>query len=100
MLAYLASVDLDSVIGFAGAIGIGFAAIGAVWKGFRSGRPTATAMAAAVQSANCRAVDLAPTFQALRRDHADINGRLTEVQDDLGELRDMLVRIEDRTRRD
>lgn len=90
MLDWLASLDLDRVIGIAGAAGVGLAAIGAVVKGFRSGRPTSAAVASAVQAASCRAVDLGPTFTRIREDLAEIRSEGHEERRDLREEFDAL----------
>lgn len=96
MLDWLASLDLDRVIGIAGAAGVGLAAIGAVVKGFRSGRPTSAAVASAVKAASCRAVDLGPIFTRIREDLAEIRSEGHEERRDLRqEVDDLAKQMQD-----
>ncbi len=88
---------------FAGLIGAAYAA----YKGARQGRPTSAAAVAAIAAAPpeppCRVAQTGPAFEAVRADLAAIRealGELREEQRERGEaMRDLLVKIEDRTAR-
>lgn len=87
-------------------LGVFIAAGYTAYLGNKKGRPTSAATAAAIQSASCRAADVLPNVKALERQ----NERLIEEVEELGQvveaarsevrgLRDILIRIEDRTSR-
>jgi len=85
---------LGTALGFVG---------GAAWiafKGMVKGRPTSTAVAAAIANAPpvCGARDLGPVFERVRADVAEVRDDVQEVRKDIEHIRDLMIRIEDRTR--
>lgn len=91
MHEWLASLDPDAMIGLAGAIGLGLAAIGAMWRGYKKGQPTSAAVAAAIEAQSCRAIDMEPAFRRVREDIAALHA-------DVEKVNALVIRIEDRTR--
>ena len=67
-------------------------------RGAKKGRPTSAAVAGAIQSANCRVPDLQPAIEALRAEQEEISDTLREMRRDANSTREMVVRIEERTR--
>ena len=55
-------------------------------------------VASAIQSANCRVPDLQPAIEALRAEQEEISDTLREMRRDANSTREMVVRIEERTR--
>ena len=84
-------------------LGVGFVAfVGTVWSGItgaRKGKPTSTAVAAAIEAASCRSGDLVPIILRLEGQIGDLAEELEEMKTQQQRQRDILVRIEDRTTR-
>jgi len=97
MFELLGLSEQDAVV-----IGTGVGAfIGALLiavRGAKKGRPTSAAVASAIQSANCRVPDLQPAIEALRAEQEEISDTLREMRRDANSTREMVVRIEERTR--
>ena len=99
MFEYLASLDTEAIVVWGGGIGAGLTALGSIWQGIRKGRPTSPAALAAVHSATCRAHLLEPAIANVLTEVARLREEHDDFHDSLAALRDMMVRIEDRTRR-
>lgn len=74
---------------------------GAVWQGvqgFKRGKPTSAAVAQAVSGANCQVLHLNPTLKAMQEELTRVYDRINTTNEDLEKVRELMIRIEDRTR--
>lgn len=69
-----------------------FAAVGAAVMGARRGKPTETAIAAAAEQVVCSGPAISAEIGGIKR-------RLSDIEETVEDSRDILIRIEDRTRR-
>ncbi|WP_373354061.1 hypothetical protein [Pseudoroseicyclus sp. CXY001] len=92
MLDWLTSSGIEALAALSTAAGLGLTAIGSFIIGARKGRPTSSAVAAAVQAASCRVPDLLPSLEALREGQEELHGRVEDLQRDMAILKDRTAR--------